>query len=227
MSASTIRIWLEGPLQSWGSQSMFEERATGSSPTKSGVVGMIANAMGRSRDEDVSDIAGLRFGARAWGAGSVLVDFHTAGADAEGRGVALAGGGKGRLIVTRRTYLVDSAFVVGLEAADRSLLDELHAGLREPARPLFLGRRSCPPCGPLVDSASIVEAGLVEALEEAWIPEGAAERSRSPADHFDIEDASGAMSLNDQISSQGFAARDFSERRFERVWSPLPQEEDK
>ncbi|HEO65907.1 MAG TPA: CRISPR-associated protein Cas5, partial [Spirochaetes bacterium] len=45
-----IILRLEGPIQSWGEKSFWDERDTSSMPTKSAVIGMIAGCMGLSRD---------------------------------------------------------------------------------------------------------------------------------------------------------------------------------
>lgn len=60
----TLLIRLQGPLQSWGTRSRFDHRDTWPYPTKSGVVGLLAAALGRDRREDVSDLAALRMGVR-------------------------------------------------------------------------------------------------------------------------------------------------------------------
>lgn len=43
---ATLLLRLAAPLQSWGSDSKFETRKTGREPTKSGVVGLLAAALG-------------------------------------------------------------------------------------------------------------------------------------------------------------------------------------
>ncbi len=43
---STLLLRLAGPMQSWGTQSRFTERDTGREPSKSGVVGLLAAAVG-------------------------------------------------------------------------------------------------------------------------------------------------------------------------------------
>lgn len=44
----TLLLKLAGPLQAWGVESKFDERRTLNFPTKSGVIGMVAAALGRS-----------------------------------------------------------------------------------------------------------------------------------------------------------------------------------
>ena len=50
MSANTLFLRLEGPLQAWGVQeSKFVVRRTAEAPTKSGVIGLLCAALGVSR----------------------------------------------------------------------------------------------------------------------------------------------------------------------------------
>jgi len=46
-------------------------------------------------------------------------------------------------------------------------LDQLAAALTRPARPLFLGRVSCPPAGPVYGGEQMEAASLLEALRQA------------------------------------------------------------
>ena len=133
---STLLLRLAAPLQAWGSDSRFETRRTGREPTKSGVIGLLAAALGRSRADSVDDLCRLRFGVRVDQEGQLLRDFHTAKSDKTS-------------YVTRRYYLSDAVFLVGLEDEDEEYLRSLEHALRNPAFPLFLGRRSCPPTLPL------------------------------------------------------------------------------
>jgi len=151
---STLLIRLAAPLQSWGADSKFEERrATMREPTKSGVVGMLAAALGRGREEAINDLADLKFGVRIDQPGQMLRDFHTARIK-----------GSKAPYVTNRYYLADAVFLVGLEG-EESLLHMLDKALNAPVFPLFLGRRSCPPVGRL--SFGIVEKSLNDALCDA------------------------------------------------------------
>lgn len=74
---STLILTLGGPLQSWGAESKFNHHRTNMEPTKSGVVGMIASALGRSRIDSIEDLAGLRFGVRSVSEQTPIDDFHT------------------------------------------------------------------------------------------------------------------------------------------------------
>lgn len=152
---STLLLRLAAPLQSWGAASKFDTRDTGREPTKSGVIGMLASALGRSRSESLDDLNALNFGVRIDQPGVLLRDYHTARQKKSNSS-----------FVTTRYYLTDAVFLVGLEGKD-SFLEQIAIALQNPVFPLFLGRRSCPPVGQLV--LCIREKTLEQALhDERW-----------------------------------------------------------
>ena len=160
---STLLLRLASPLQSWGVDSKFNRRETQREPTKSGVLGLVAAALGRHRNEKMDDLCALRFGVRIDQEGTLLRDFHMVHEDAfwQRRATKYAH-------LTNRYYLADAQFLVGLEG-DPAMLEQIDYALQNPIFPLFLGRRSCPPSGQL--SLGIREGmGLFEALqEEPWL----------------------------------------------------------
>jgi CRISPR system Cascade subunit CasD len=164
---STLLLRLAAPLQSWGVESKFSRRGTEREPTKSGVIGLLAAAFGRRREENVDDLTALKFGVRVDQPGQLLVDYHlavTEAARAPGAGEAKKNAGT---FVTRRYYLADAVFLVGLEG-DETFLKRLDEAVRSPAFPLYLGRRSCPPAGKI--SLGIRQQALREALtSEIWL----------------------------------------------------------
>ncbi len=157
----TLLLRLVGPMQSWGTTSRFTERDTGLEPSKSGVIGLLCAALGKPRLERpadagvwpaLSDLADLCMGVRVDRAGVMGVDFQTAGGGKLGRreyGVAKADGSKGDPVMSWRYYLQDAAFLVGLASEDENLLGRLHAALKEPVWPLYLGRKSYVPGMPV------------------------------------------------------------------------------
>lgn len=149
---STLLLRLAAPLQSWGIASKFDTRDTAREPSKSGVIGLLAAALGRGRDENMEDLNALRFGVRIDQPGTLLRDYHTAMLNP-----------KAPPFETTRYYLADAVFLVGLEG-EESFLNKLEMALRNPFYPLYLGRRSCPPVGQLVIRVS--DLSLLEALEE-------------------------------------------------------------
>jgi CRISPR system Cascade subunit CasD len=80
------------------------------------------------------------------------MDFHTAGGThraGDTYGVAKADGSRPGAVTSRRYYLADAEFVVGLEGADLDLLRRLDAALANPKWQLFLGRKSFVPSTPV------------------------------------------------------------------------------
>jgi len=149
---STLLLRLAGPLQSWGVQSRFSNRDTGLEPSKSGVVGLLAAALGRGRDEPLEDLAALVMGVRVDREGILQRDYQTAGGthrQGEKYGVIQADGSGVRAVTSQRYYLADADFLVGLESDDEDFLCRLDAALARPVWPLFLGRKAFVPGRPI------------------------------------------------------------------------------
>jgi len=145
---STLLLRLAGPFQSWGVQSRFTERDTLLEPSKSGVMGLLCAALGRKRHERLDDLTKLKLGVRVDREGALKMDFHTAGGvhrRGETYGVALADGSGIRAVTSRRYYLADADFLVGLEGEDEALLRRLDRALAQPRWPLYLGRKAFVP----------------------------------------------------------------------------------
>jgi CRISPR system Cascade subunit CasD len=149
---STLLLRLAAPLQSWGVASKFDTRDTAREPTKSGVIGLLTAALGRSRTENLDDLKKLYFGVRIDQPGILMRDYHTARQKKNTTS-----------FVTIRYYLADAVFLVGLEGED-NFLQKLAAALQNPVFPLYLGRRSCPPVGRMV--LGLRERALRQAIEE-------------------------------------------------------------
>lgn len=153
---STLLLRLAGPMQSWGTQSRFTERDTGRDPSKSGVIGLLCAALGWSRDvapDQLASLARLRMGVRIDRPGGMRMEYQTAGGSHRREkpyGVAIVEGGM-RTAVSRRYYLADADFLVGLEGdeEDEATLQMVDRALAEPHWPLFLGRRAFVPGEPV------------------------------------------------------------------------------
>ncbi len=159
---STLLLRLAAPLQSWGTESKFNIRSTNREPSKSGVIGILAAALGYSRNvsiEELKKLNSLRFGVRIEQEGNLLIDYHTViGPFKQDASEATT--------ESYRYYLTDAVFLVGLEG-ERKRLEELEYALTHPVFPLFLGRRSCPPMPPVV--LGIRDCDLRTALrDEPW-----------------------------------------------------------
>lgn len=165
---ATLLLRLAAPLQAWGSSSKFNIRTTEREPTKSGVIGMIAAAMGIKRCDDtgLERLAKLRFGVSVCREGKLIKDYHTAFAgdmsDSERRKTP-ADALKKYSHTTTRYYLSDAVFIAALETDDTELLQEIEKAVKNPIYPLFLGRRSCPPTLPVF--LGIEESELVDTLK--------------------------------------------------------------
>lgn len=224
---STLLLQCVAPLQAWDTQSNFGVRTTGREPSKSGVIGMLCAALGRPRNEPVEDLAELRMGVRVDQEGSVLRDWHTAGAS----GYLRAGGTieQTNVITSTRYYLSDAAFLVGLESESRELLRDLHDALNHPRWLLFLGRKSCPPAAPPYLADGLQEADLLTALASyPWLS-----RSRRRYDELKganprglrvaLEDpAQGSQIRQDRPVSFEKGNREFAPRRVTTSWTDWP-----
>lgn len=228
----TLLLKLAGPLQSWGSDSRFVERKTRHEPTKSGVVGLLASALGRRRTEDIEDLCAFLFGVRVDQPGTFERDFQTMHARVWDKDASKWVPKDGKL--SYRYYLADAVFVAGLEMPDDKL-DVCADALTYPTFPLYLGRRSCPPADKvLLDTFAGV--GLMEALSQ--VPWQAGERYRrqlkrrsaTPAalvvyrDVLPGERASYGETLRDVPVSFSPEHREYTWRSVVRDEVPLPKE---
>ena len=187
----TLLMRLCGNIMSCGGHSRFDDRDTGLEPTKSQVLAMAASAEGRQRSASLTDLQALRMGVRIDAPGTVMVDFQTAGGSAPDYYCIRHNGSAAHEIqknpsISRKQYLCDADFLVGLEG-DLSLLRRLHAALENPKWVLFLGRKNCLPSVPVY-----LEDGLREntALLDALLscPLSVLYRSREPEEReFVIE----------------------------------------
>ena len=140
-----LLLKLAGPLQSWGVGSKYNWRKTSNEPSKSGIVGLVAAALGRRRTDSVDDLARFGFAVRIDQAGLYERDYQTAkGRVFDSRLQKWVPSKKGKHAwETQRFYLADAVFIAGLEVPDERV-DEIANALLRPAFPLYLGRRSCP-----------------------------------------------------------------------------------
>lgn len=171
MTTTTLLVRCQGPMQSWGTRSRFGQRDTGLEPSKSGIVGLLACAMGRPRGHDPSDLAQLVMAVRVDQPGHTESDYQTIGGGqfkGQDYGVSKANGAKGQTALSTRHYLADANFLVAL-SGDAALLGEAHAALRDPAWPLFLGRKGFVPGAPPWIPDGLMQADPVAALRcVAW-----------------------------------------------------------
>ncbi|SDL96514.1 CRISPR system Cascade subunit CasD [Corynebacterium mycetoides] len=165
-------------MQAWGDESRFKTRATSATPTKSGIVGLLAAAQGRRRTDPIEDLAELTLAVRVDQSGSLLRDYQTAQPWQRDPRASAS-------LVTRY-FLSDAAFVAAVESPRRELVEGLAEALNEPVYPLFMGRRSCPVPPDLV--LGIVEASAEDALREhrTWHATKSHKRQRERRVHLPI-----------------------------------------
>lgn len=166
----TLLLRLCGPMQSWGTRSRFSERDTELEPSKSGVIGLLCAALGRSREDPVDDLGALRFGVRVDNEGRVASDYQTAGGG-KGGGIRRASGAlSSDAVLSNRYYLQDADFLVGFEGDDLPLLQSLEEGVEAPRWQLFLGRKGFVPALPVyLPGGGIRDLDLLQALKaERW-----------------------------------------------------------
>jgi CRISPR system Cascade subunit CasD len=194
-------LWLrlEGPLQAWGDVAFDPRRPTCDFPTLSGLAGLCASALGWTYADGERTTAlqdAITYGVREDRPPTRLRDYQTVdlGRDAKGwtrwgvevRSGAFASGTH----VLEKLYLADASFLVAMRIADGGPveLDELIRALEHPARPLFLGRKACPPAAVIVAGecssdaayAALLAAPWPDSIDEAeghgtvrlWYPEG-------------------------------------------------------
>ncbi len=239
----SLVLRLAGPTQSWGDASQFNRRGTTPEPTKSGLVGLLAAAEGRRRQDPIEDLLALVFGVRIDQPGTLMRDFHTV-SDLRGVGLptaAVGPGGRqkrrpnGASQLTERYYLQDAIFVVAIEAPEPILATLAHA-LRNPHFPLALGRRACPPTQPLLLTPSrsrdpIWPTGASDVLGTvAWqateTQRDAFRRRRPSPPTIDlpvtVDDPEGDDVRTDLPRSFDPRRRSFGTRRVRQKWVHLP-----
>lgn len=157
---------LEGALQSWGEDAKWDYRDTASMPSKSGIVGLLACAMGLERNSpEIARLsAALTVAVRADRPGERVVDFHTVTGDplmnAEGKRRSL-----GDTIITRHVYLQDASFLVALET-DEAWYQRILAGLNAPKWCIYLGRKNCIPSRPVLEDPQPAYGSLLELIQK-------------------------------------------------------------
>lgn len=145
----TLILKFDSPIQSWGTSLKLTNHDTGLYPSKSGVIGMIASALGRRRDESIDDLSVLRFGVMIENQGTIIDDFQVSEVSASEKKTG------------HRKYLSDAVFICGIEGPE-NIINDISFALRHPANALFAGRRGCPVTAELLQK--VVPENLKDAL---------------------------------------------------------------
>ena len=153
---------LDGPMQAWADTGFGQIREAGPFPSRAGVLGIVAAALGVPRFDarlvEIHDT--FRVHVAVARPGRVLRDFHTV--DTRRASPAL----------TWRDYHHDARFAALVESDDATDVSAAVAALRRPVYPAFLGRRACPPARPLLPDPAHEgtfggRAAFADALSEA------------------------------------------------------------
>jgi CRISPR system Cascade subunit CasD len=201
-----LLLVLEGPLLSFGAEAVDSRGVVSDFPAASMLTGLLANALGYRRT-DREKLARLhlrlQFVARIEREGNRISDFQTAKLGKDDVGWTTSGAPEGRdggaatyqsPHIRRRDYDADKQVTVALtlaDADDSPGLDDLATALRNPSRPLFLGRKPCLPERRIFE-AIVNAADLLAALPpnqgatRMLLPDGSAlphDERRKVSDH--------------------------------------------
>lgn len=156
----------DAPLMSFGAVVVDNLGVTGAFPGRSMLTGLIGNALGY-RHGDATQLNNLqsriRYAARCDRPGIPLIDYQTADLSQTflGEGWTTRGYREGReggtasegTTIRYRHYIANALYTVALTldpAAASPTLEEIAIALASPTRPLFLGRKTCLPSGPIL-----------------------------------------------------------------------------
>ena len=188
---------LEAPLLAFGGVTVDQEGVTRDFPAASMLTGLLANALGFRRTDWEKHQAlqdRLVFAARRERDGTLLTDTQNAqlaktdkGWTAWGRPEGRDGASYGAPHRRRRDYHGDACVTVALrlDSADSGAADSgpdletLAASLDRPARPLFIGRKSCLPSLPLRQKDGVTAPTAHAALQRFPPEEASHQRLRA------------------------------------------------
>jgi len=214
-------------MQSWGTTSRFDERDTGKEPSKSGVIGLLAAALGIDRYNwtDLEPLTRLSMAVRHDRPGILKRDYQTAACSQTDTIVKASGAQSTDGVVSSRYYLADAAFLVGLESNDQALLEKAHQALKNPVWVLGLGRKSYVPSEPIWIDEGVQKASLRDIISSWPLILRQWEREERPANFlisFESKDKSGSMKMDQPLSS--FAERRFGARFVSSEWIAFRKE---
>lgn len=185
-----LLLWLEGPLQSWGTSSKFDVRGTEDFPSWSALCGLICCALGRKGEQReflaeltryepiITAFNKVKNGRKI--PRTLLRDFHTVGArysqddpfellmipkKIDGKKPS----GTDGVIVTTRYAVQDGVYAAVMEF-EAELAENIADALFHPHWPLYLGRKAYIPtdiiCKGLFDSRELAEQALKKIAED-------------------------------------------------------------
>lgn len=178
---ASLAILLDAPLQAWGVSSRYQRRETEAFPVKSGLIGLLAAALGIDKQApDESDKISLLTGFRVTAyrvpktvKSSVvrLVDFHTVGGGYDKNASTFeklsiprkASGPPFGTVLTRRSYLTDSRFAA-VFTGDANAIRSCGEALDDPRWGIWFGRKACLPALPLSPVVGESPEGVLASL---------------------------------------------------------------
>jgi CRISPR system Cascade subunit CasD len=174
------------PMASWGDVAVGEYRPTHGYPSRSAVLGMLAAALGVTREDEAAHAQladDLGMAVAVYSEGSLLRDYHTAQSTSASdlkkrphrtRSDELAVAKEDlHTILSTRDYRQDAFSLVLLyhrSDAPQWTLDELAAAIEHPCFALFAGRKACPlalPLAPVIVEADTLMTALAESRGQA------------------------------------------------------------
>jgi CRISPR system Cascade subunit CasD len=184
-----LLLVLEGPLMAFGAVMVDAFGKIDDFPGRAMLTGLLGNALGYDRT-DRAQLNGLQsrlvFGAAILHEGERFTDVQNAKLDKNDKGWTTRGkpekrdGGQGTYSSPHRRardYVANGCLMIVLRLEPPNgepNLDDLAAALREPERPLFLGRKPCLPTRPIlhgrIEAPTVVSAldqGLAELAHDA------------------------------------------------------------
>lgn len=230
MSKQYLLLWLEAPLQAWGHDSRFGRRDSLDFPTKSGVLGLLACAMGaggaqrewlaKTANYDMQVHAYVR---KDWQGEAIprlplLRDFHMVGAGYDSKspwesllipktneGKPAVGGG---VKLTYRYYVQDMAYAVIL-AVSTDELASIAEVLQAPVWDLYLGRKNCVP-------TEFIYQGVFDVLEAAEHQANHLANTKNRTISFRVYEGDCSEALGGELLSLNDVPVQFGERKIYR-----------
>ena len=168
---------LYGPMSAWGDIAVGESRVTTAVPGRSGLLGMLAAALGLKRSDEnrlnaLSD--SVRFAVLTLSSGHFMRDYHTV--QVPPASALKKRPGRTRrdelsvpkselgTILSARDYRSDAMHLAAVEITGEGeyTLEIFQKALTQPIFPIYLGRKACPPALPLqphiVEAADVLDA---------------------------------------------------------------------
>lgn len=194
-----LLLRLEAPLMAFGGPMVDYIGRTRNFPGQAQIAGMLANALGYNhQDSDALEQlqARLRFASVLLRPGEAIRDYHTvdlgqrhlSGTGWTTRGAVEERGGASSdgTHIRHRWYLADALVLVALALMDGDPgVADLEVALEYPARPLFIGRKTCLPTAPILLGPPVTAATAREALSQGVL--------RLPRPDPDVRAKDGAM----------------------------------